>query len=163
APPPARPAPRSAAEAISARTGPSPSDPSAPDTADPAAPGPSGPDGAAPGEPTPDATTAPAPDHPQPAGHPDHRDAWPRPGLDPRELRRMGEDLTYRADPDAVEERQRKRLERRSLSFGITLDEVGTISGACSDALSIEIIKTAADAGRPPRGPGDTRAPAAWR
>ena len=54
----------------------------------------------------------------------------PAPGLDPRELRRLGEDLTYRADPDAVEERQRKRFERRYLSFGITLDSVGTISGA---------------------------------
>ena len=157
------PGPCSAAEAISARTGPSPSERSAPDTADPAAPGPSGPDGAAPGEPTPDATTAPAPDHPQLAGHPDHRDAWPRPGLDPRELRRMGEDLTYRADPDAVEERQRKRFERRYLSFGITLDEVGTISGACSDALSIEIIKTAADAFSPPGGTEDRRTAAQRR
>jgi len=58
---------------------------------------------------------------------------WVAPGLDPRELRRLGEDLTYRADPDAVEERQRKRFERRYLSFGITLDNVGTISGALMD------------------------------
>jgi hypothetical protein len=80
-------------------------------------------------------------------------DGWRRPGLDPRELRRLGEDLTYRADPDAVEERQRKRFERRYLSFGLTLDGVGTISGACSDSLSIEIIKTAAEAFSPPGGP----------
>jgi len=82
---------------------------------------------------------------------------WARPGLDPRELRRLGEDLTYRADPDAVEERQRKRFERRYLSFGLTLDDVGTISGACSDTLSIEIIRTAAEAFAPPGGTEDRR------
>jgi hypothetical protein len=79
------------------------------------------------------------------------------PGQDPRELRRLGEDLTYRADPDTVEERQRKRFERRYLSFGLTLDDTGTISGACSDTLSMEIIKTAVEAFSPPGGTGDTR------
>jgi hypothetical protein len=93
----------------------------------------------------------------------DHCDGWRRPGLDPRELRRLGEDLAYRADPEAVEERQRKRFERRYLSFGLTLDEVGTISGACSDALSIEIIKTAADAFSPPGGTEDRRTAAQRR
>ena len=82
---------------------------------------------------------------------------WARPGLGPRELRRLGEDLTYRADPDAVEERQRKRFERRYLSFGLTLDDVGTISGACGDTLSLEIIKTAAEAFGPPGGAEDSR------
>jgi hypothetical protein len=85
------------------------------------------------------------------------------PGLDPRELRRLGEDLTYRADPDGVEERQRKRFERRYLSFGITLDNVGTISGACSDALSMEIIRTAAEAFSPPGGGHDRRTAAQRR
>jgi hypothetical protein len=94
---------------------------------------------------------------------PADRGAWLPPGLDPRELRRLGEDLTYRADPDAVEERQRKRFERRYLSFGITLDNVGTISGACSDALSIEIIKTAVDAFSPPGGGADRRTAAQRR
>ncbi|HEY2279836.1 MAG TPA: DUF222 domain-containing protein, partial [Streptosporangiaceae bacterium] len=96
----------------------------------------------------------------------DARAPWPEwvmPGLDPRELRRLGEDLTYRADPDAVEERQRKRFERRYLSFGITLDNVGTISGACSDALSMEIIKTAAEAFSPPGGSHDRRTAAQRR
>jgi hypothetical protein len=93
----------------------------------------------------------------------DHCDGWRRPGLDPRELRRLGEDLAYRADPEAVEERQRKRFARRYLSFGLTLDEVGTISGACSDALSIEIIKTAADAFSPPGGTEDRRTAAQRR
>jgi hypothetical protein len=88
---------------------------------------------------------------------------WVTPGLDPRELRRLGEDLTYRADPDAVEERQRKRFDRRYLSFGLTLDDVGTISGACSDALSLEIIKTAAEAFSPPGGTGDARTAAQRR
>jgi hypothetical protein len=83
--------------------------------------------------------------------------------LDPRELRRLGEDLTYRADPDAVEERQRKRFERRYLSFGLTLDDVGTISGACGDALSLEIIKTAAEAFGPPGGAEDSRTSAQRR
>jgi hypothetical protein len=95
----------------------------------------------------------------------DARAPWPEwvmPGLDPRELRRLGEDLTYRADPDAVEERQRKRFERRYLSFGITLDNVGTISGACSDVLSMEIIRTAAEAFSPPGG-GEDRRTAAQR
>ncbi len=38
-----------------------------------------------------------------PAGEatpPQQCDDWAPPGLDPRELRRLGEDLTYRADPD---------------------------------------------------------------
>jgi hypothetical protein len=121
-------------------------------------------DSAAPGDPAaPGAAPAPGLDHPHPADHGDHCDDWRRPGLDPRELRRLGEDLAYRADPDAVEERQRKRFERRYLSFGLTLDEVGTISGACSDALSIEIIKTAADAFSPPGGTGDRRTAAQRR
>jgi Domain of unknown function (DUF222)/HNH endonuclease len=88
---------------------------------------------------------------------------WVAPGLDPRELRRLGEDLTYRADPDGVEERQRKRFERRYLSFGVTLDNVGTISGACSDALSMDIIKTAAEAFSPPGGGHDRRTAAQRR
>jgi hypothetical protein len=88
---------------------------------------------------------------------------WITPGLDPRELRRLGEDLTYRADPDAVEERQRQRFERRYLSFGLTLDDVGTISGACGDALSLDIIKTAAEAFSPPGGAEDTRTSAQRR
>src|ERR1700761_3502959 len=83
--------------------------------------------------------------------------------LDPRELRRLGEDLTYRADPDGVEERQRKRFERRYLSFGVTLDHVGTISGACSDSLSMEIIRTAAEAFGPPGGAEDGRTAAQRR
>jgi Domain of unknown function (DUF222)/HNH endonuclease len=105
--------------------------------------------------------TAATTGEPEPSS-PADRGSWVPPGLDPRELRRLGDDLTYRADPDAVEERQRKRFERRYLSFGITLDNVGTISGACSDALSIEIIKTAVDAFSPPGG-GEDRRTAAQR
>ncbi len=82
---------------------------------------------------------------------------WVRPGLDPRELRRLGEDLAYRADPDAVEDRQRKRFERRYLCFGLTLDDVGTISGACGDTLSLEVIRTAAEAFSPAGGAADHR------
>jgi Domain of unknown function (DUF222)/HNH endonuclease len=106
--------------------------------------------------------TAATTGEPEPSS-PADRGSWVPPGLDPRELRRLGDDLTYRADPDAVEERQRKRFERRYLSFGLTLDDVGTISGACSDALSIEIIKTAVDAFSPPGGGADRRTAAQRR
>ncbi|HWG13160.1 MAG TPA: hypothetical protein VG268_07810 [Streptosporangiaceae bacterium] len=92
-----------------------------------------------------EAVSKPA-DKPVGAGDDQAAPEWVAPGLDPRELRRLGEDLTYRADPDAVEERQRKRFERRYLCFGLTPDDVGTISGASSDTLSMEIIKTAVEA-----------------
>ena len=65
--------------------------------------------------------------------------------MDPAQLRRLGEELVYRADPDGVEERQQKRFERRHLSLGFTFDESGAISGMCGDALSLEIIRTAVD------------------
>jgi hypothetical protein len=110
--------------------------------------------------------TAPAEDAPAedaPAEDPGRPHPWAPSGLDPRELRRLGDDLAYRADPDAVEERQRKRFERRYLSFGITLDNVGTISGACSDTLSLEIIRTAAEAFSPPGGTEDRRTAAQRR
>lgn len=127
---------RSAAEAVSKLTG---------------ADGGSPPDGPAARQPT----EGPPADGPAPK--------WAPPGLDPRELRRLGEDLTYRADPDAVEERQRKRFERRYLSFGLTLDDVSTLSGACSDTLSMEIIKTAVEAFSPPGGAEDRRTAAQRR
>ena len=53
--------------------------------------------------------------------------------------------------------RERKRFERRHLSFGFTMDNTGTISGACGDTLSLEIIKTAVHAFGPPLGSQDTR------
>ena len=88
---------------------------------------------------------------------------WAAPGLDPGQLRRLGEELVYRADPDGVEERQRKRFERRHLSLGFTFDQSGTISGVCGDAVSLEIIRTAVDAFGPPGGTGDTRTAAQRR
>jgi hypothetical protein len=132
---------RSAAEAVDARAGGAPGEPG---------------DGTQTGGPS-------ASDRDTNGADPAGRVSWVMPGLDPRELRRLGEDLTYRADPDAVEERQRKRFERRYLSFGITLDNVGTISGACSDALSMEIIRTAAEAFSPPGGRHDRRTAAQRR
>ncbi len=122
--------------------------------------------GVSPGE-SPEASGSPAETasgHPVgDAAPPQQGDDWAPPGLDPRELRRLGEDLTYRADPDGVEERQRKRFERRYLSFGLTLDNVGTISGAGSDSLSVEIIRTAAEAFSPPGGTEDHRTAAQRR
>ena len=89
--------------------------------------------------------------------------SWPAPGLDPTQLGILGEDLIYRADPDAVEERERKRFERRHLSFGFTMENTGTISGACGDTLSLEIIKTAVHAFGPPLGSEDSRTAAQRR
>jgi hypothetical protein len=59
--------------------------------------------------------------------------------------------------------RERKRFERRRLSFGFTLEDVGTIHGACGDRLSFEIIKTAVHAFGPPGGAEDTRTAAQRR
>jgi Domain of unknown function (DUF222)/HNH endonuclease len=88
---------------------------------------------------------------------------WAPPALDPGQLRRLGEELAYRADPDGVEERERKRFERRHLSFGFTLDGGGTLTGACGDTLSAEIITTAVHAFGPPLGKEDTRTAAQRR
>jgi Domain of unknown function (DUF222) len=88
---------------------------------------------------------------------------WARPGLDPTQLRTVGEDLIHRADPERAEERERKRFERRHLSFGFTVDDIGTITAACGDRLSLEIIKTAVHAFGPPLGGDDTRTAAQRR
>ncbi len=118
----------------------------------------SGQAGPASGQPEADTGTGEAADQRGGAGAP-----WAAPALDPAQLRHLGEDLIYRADPDRAEERERKRFERRHLSFGITLDETGTISGACGDGLSLEIIKTAVHAFGPPLGTEDTRTAAQRR
>ncbi len=165
---------RSAADALAAQPGPPPADPddgqSVPSSRPDPTTGPDSTTGPIPGAGSvPDDTADRAPDGAEPSQPdpgqpgPGQPHAWIRPALDPRELRRLGEELTYRADPDAIEERQRKRFERRYLSFGLTLDDVGTISGACSDALSIEIIKTAAEAFSPPGGSEDRRTAAQRR
>jgi Domain of unknown function (DUF222) len=88
---------------------------------------------------------------------------WITPGLDPAQLRTVGEDLIHRADPERAEERERKRFERRHLSFGFTMDDVGTITAACGGRLSLEIIKTAVHAFGPPLGGDDTRTAAQRR
>ncbi len=88
---------------------------------------------------------------------------WASPGLDPGQLRRLGEELIYRADPAGAEERERKRFERRHLSFGFTLEDAGTLTGACGDRASAEIIKTAVHAFGPPLGTEDTRTAAQRR
>jgi hypothetical protein len=79
------------------------------------------------------------------------------PGLDTSQLRRLGEEISYRADPDAADERERRRWEKRHLSFGLTLDNTGTLHGACGDTVSYEIIATAAEAFAPPAGQLDKR------
>jgi hypothetical protein len=112
-------------------------------------------------QPDPDGTGPDADEAPGPAAGPGL--GWAAPVLDPGQLRRLGEELIYRADPDRAEERERKRFERRHLSFGLTLDHAGTLSGACGDTLSAEIIKTAVHAFGPPLGTEDTRTAAQRR
>ena len=119
-----------------------------------------------PGDGTPAGTDAgPGSADPGPDGTPGHARGpwWAAPALDPGQLRRLGDELIYRADPDGAEERERKRFERRHLSFGFTLDGSGTITGATGDALSAEIIKTAVHAFGPPLGKDDTRTAAQRR
>jgi len=121
-----------------------------------------GPDGGQPGpggtDPGRDETASASPSRGPGAGP-----AWAAPALDPGQLRHLGEELIYRADPAGVEERERKRFERRHLSFGFTLEDAGTISGACGDRVSAEIIKTAVHAFGPPLGTEDTRTAAQRR
>ena len=85
------------------------------------------------------------------------------PGLDTARFRQFAAEVAYRADPVAVEERERRRWEKRHLSFGLTLDETGVLSGACGDAVSYEIVRTAAEAFSPPGGRMDTRTAAQRR
>ena len=85
------------------------------------------------------------------------------PGLDTARFRRFADEVAYRADPAAAEEREQRRWEKRHLSFGLTLDATGTLSGACGDAVSYEIVRTAAEAFSPPAGLGDGRTAAQRR
>jgi hypothetical protein len=107
--------------------------------------------------------TGPGADGARPGPGPAGPRPWITPGLDPSQLRTVGEDLIHRADPERAEERERKRFERRRLSFGFTMDDVGTITAACGGRLSLEIIKTAVHAFGPPLGGDDTRTAAQRR
>jgi hypothetical protein len=85
------------------------------------------------------------------------------PGLDTARLRQFADEVAYRADPGAAEERENKRWDKRHLSFGLTLDNTGVLSGSCGDAVSYEIVRTAAEAFSPPAGQLDTRTAAQRR
>ncbi len=85
------------------------------------------------------------------------------PGLDPSRLRRFAEEVAYRLEPDRVEQREKKRWERRYLSFGLTLDHTGVLAGACGDTVSYEILRTAAETFAPPAGQLDDRTAAQRR
>jgi hypothetical protein len=85
------------------------------------------------------------------------------PGLDTARLRQFADEVAYRADPGAAEEREKKRWDKRHLSFGLTLDNTGMLSGSCGDAVSYEIVRTAAEAFSPPAGQLDTRTAAQRR
>jgi Domain of unknown function (DUF222) len=84
-------------------------------------------------------------------------------GITTASLRQLGEEIAYRADPDAADERERRRWDQRYLSFGLTLDDTGVISGMCGDTASFEIVRTAAEAFAPPAGTADTRTAAQRR
>ena len=62
-----------------------------------------------------------------------------------------------------AEEREKKRWDKRHLSFGLTLDSTGMLSGTCGDAVSCEILRTAAEAFSPPGGQADARTAAQRR
>jgi hypothetical protein len=85
------------------------------------------------------------------------------PGLDTARLRQFADEVAYRADPEGAEEREKKRWDKRHLSFGLTLDNTGVLSGSCGDAVSYEIVRTAAEAFSPPAGQLDTRTAAQRR
>ena len=85
------------------------------------------------------------------------------PGLDTARLRQFADEVAYRADPEAAEEREKKRWDKRHLSFGLTLDSTGVLSGTCGDAVSYEILRTAAEAFSPPGGQADARTAARRR
>jgi Domain of unknown function (DUF222) len=85
------------------------------------------------------------------------------PGLDTARFRQFADEVAYRADPAAAEERELRRWEKRHLSFGLTLDSTGVLSGTCGDAVSYEIVRTAAEAFSPPGGQGDGRTAAQRR
>ena len=85
------------------------------------------------------------------------------PGLDTARFREFAAEVCYRADPGAVEEREKKRWDKRHLSFGLTLDSTGVLSGSLGDAVSYEIVRTAAEAFSPPAGQLDTRTAAQRR
>jgi hypothetical protein len=86
-----------------------------------------------------------------------------RSGVTATQLRQLGEEIAYRADPDAADDRERHRFERRYLSFGLTIDGTGVISGTCGDTASFEIIRTAAETFAPPAGADDHRTAAQRR
>ena len=85
------------------------------------------------------------------------------PGLDTARLRQFADEVAYRANPEAAEEREKKRWDKRHLSFGLTLDSTGMLSGTCGDAVSYEILRTAAEAFSPPGGQADPRTAAQRR
>ncbi len=85
------------------------------------------------------------------------------PGLDTSQFRHLAAEAAYRADPGGAEEREKKRWDKRHLSFGLTLDNTGVLSGACGDAVCYEIVRTAAEAFSPPGGQGDPRTAAQRR
>ncbi|MGO9221130.1 MAG: DUF222 domain-containing protein [Streptosporangiaceae bacterium] len=85
------------------------------------------------------------------------------PGLDTARFRQFADEVACRANPGAAEEREQRRWEKRHLPFGLTLDNTGMLSGTCGDAVSHEIVRTAAEAFSPPGGQADTRTAAQRR
>jgi hypothetical protein len=97
------------------------------------------------------------------AGHAERALLDHAPGLDTAKFRQFADEVAHRADPDAAEEREKRRWEKRHLSFGLTLDNTGVLSGSCGDAVSLEIVRTAAEAFGTPGGQADARTAAQRR
>jgi hypothetical protein len=85
------------------------------------------------------------------------------PGLDTSQFRHLAAEAACRADPGGAEEREKKRWDKRHLSFGLTLDNTGMLSGACGDTVGYEIVRTAAEAFAPPGGQAGARTAAQRR
>ena len=85
------------------------------------------------------------------------------PGLDTARFRQFAAEVAYRADPVPRMSGRSGGWEKRHLSFGLTLDSTGVLSGSCGDAVSYEIVRTAAEAFSPPGVTADARTAAQRR
>jgi Domain of unknown function (DUF222)/HNH endonuclease len=82
--------------------------------------------------------------------------------LDPADTRRALEHLRYALDPDAEDERARRRLERRGLDLSPTLDGMLALSGLL-DPEAGETVRAAITALAAPEGPDEHRSAAQRR
>ena len=85
------------------------------------------------------------------------------PGLDTARFRQFAGRGRLPREPGAAEEREKRRWEKRHLSFGLTLDDTGMLSGRVRGRGVLRDFRTAAEAFSPPGGQLDTRTAAQRR